>query len=128
MIKHKSPKPIVIDKETFFHDINNWVMEDHEFGGLEYEDEECSTTYDFESFWKVGDEMYQVWVEVYHRWVEHYDAGDYWTPPEYEIVHEDIDIYINQICTEDGDIVDLHYDEMDKLRIELEDKIEGLLF
>jgi hypothetical protein len=128
MIEQKSLKPLIMDKQNFFQDINNWVLEEHEFGGLEYEGDECSTTYDFESFWRVGDETYHVWVEVYHRWVEHYDAGDYWTPPEYEIVHEDIEVYVNQICTEDGELIDFDTREMKKLVNSLEGKLNSLLF
>jgi hypothetical protein len=103
-------------------------LEEHGFGGLEYDGDECYTTYDFESFWRVGDETYHVWVEVYHRWVEHYDTGDYWTPPEYEIVHEDIEVYVNQICTEDGELIDFDTREMKKLVNSLEGKLNSLLF
>ena len=127
MIKNNPLKPIVLDKYNFLQDIKNWSLLESEFSGLEYEDEECSTTYEFESFWKVGDDEYQVWSEVYHRWVEDYDPGDYYTVPYYEIVHEDLDVYVVQICNEEGDVIDTDSIEMKILVAQLESRIESTL-
>lgn len=128
MIKHVVPKPLVLDKQSFILNPDNWILEDHEFSGLDYDDDEGYKTYNFNTFWRVGDESYTLDVEIYHRWVESYDSGDYYTPPSYEIVHEDIDIDINEMYAEDGDVLDVNTSEIKQLRFVLEKKLNGLLF
>ena len=108
------PKLIVFDKGTYFKNLNNWTLVRNDFDGLDYtndgDDGANSDYYEFEMVWRVNGELVYTWVEIVHTWVEHSDEGDYYTPPSYEIVHEDIDVYVIQIWDRDDSEYDLGVD------------------
>jgi len=65
---------------------------------------------------KYGDEPITVFFEVSLSFDEKYDPGDYYQPPDYEILNENLDIYIEDIIMEDYDVeIDLSSDEVKKL-------------
>ncbi len=118
-------KPIVFDEDKYFKNLNNWVLVENDFGGLEYDNDEGSCYYEFEMVWEVNGQPISTWVEIAHRWVEDVDEGDYWTPPSCEIVHEDIEVYVTQIWN-DGDEYDV--DEINDLCNRLGFLIHDMLF
>lgn len=120
------PKPIVFDKSTFFKNLNNWVLVENDFNGLEYSNDEGSCYYEFQMLWSVNGEEISTWVEVTHRWVEDVDEGDYWTPPSSEIIHEDIEVYVTQIW--DGESNEYDLEEYNDLCNRLSFLIHDMLF
>jgi hypothetical protein len=73
---------------------------------------------------KYGEEPIIVLFEVSFSFDERFDPGDYYQPPDYEILNENLDIYIQDIVMENYDTkIDLSSGEVK----ELEYFIENLL-
>lgn len=117
-----------MDSHKHFLNIVNWKLVHCDFDRLEYDNDDCSSYYEFDMEWMVNGKIVTTHIEVAHSWVEGGDEGDYWTPPSFEVVHEDIDIYVISIWDEDGNEYDLNNREIHKLAGDLEQDIDRLLF
>jgi len=73
---------------------------------------------------KYNNELVTVFFEAFLSFYEKYDPGDYYQPPDCEILNENLDIYVKDIIMENYDVeVDLNSNEIKKL----ETFIENLL-
>jgi hypothetical protein len=105
MIK-KNLKPIIIDKSKHLIDLNNWVYKESSFNYLDYDYESEYHLYEDEwaTFYIEGIGDIDVMFEVEHSWNSLCDEGDYDTPPSYEIVSEEVDVYILSLEPHEGEI------------------------
>ena len=86
-----------------------------------YSNDECEISFYLSDY---NNELLTVIFEVSFSFDERYDPGDYYQPPEYDILNENLDIYIQDIIMENYDIdIDFKSDEIKKL----ENYLEGLL-
>ncbi len=75
------------------------------------------------SFWipKYNNELITVIFEVSLSFDERYDPGDYYQPPEYDILNENLDIYVQDIIMGDYDVeINLSSNEVKKLETFIE--------
>ncbi len=75
------------------------------------------------SFWipKYNNELITVIFEISLSFDERYDPGDYYQPPEYDVLNENLDIYVQDIIMGDYDFeIDLNSNEVKKLETFIE--------
>jgi len=104
MILKRVIKKVVIDKVKQFSDLNNWHFIDCCISELDYD-------YDgyhlYNNEWILfnvdGIGEVEVYFEIEHRWNGSYDPGDYYTPPEYYIDDETIDVEVHTIYRVEDD-------------------------
>ena len=75
------------------------------------------------SFWipKYNNELITVIFEISLSFDERYDPGDYYQPPEYDILNENLDIYVQDIIMGDYDVeINLSSNEVKKLETFIE--------
>ena len=75
------------------------------------------------SFWipKYNNELITVIFEISLSFDERYDPGDYYQPPEYDILNENLDIYVQDIIMGDYDFeINLSSNEVKKLETFIE--------
>lgn len=75
------------------------------------------------SFWipKYNNELITVIFEVSLSFDERYDPGDYYQPPEYDILNENLDIYVQDIIMGNYDVeINLSSNEVKKLETFIE--------
>jgi hypothetical protein len=53
-------------------------------------------------------------IEICYSYVERYDPGDYFNPPDYEIVHEDLEVVTFDATIEDeeGNAIDFEHENV----------------
>lgn len=75
------------------------------------------------SFWipKYNNELITVIFEISLSFDERYDPGDYYQPPEYDVLNENLDIYVQDIIMGDYDFeINLSSNEVKKLETFIE--------
>jgi hypothetical protein len=86
-----------------------------------YHDSDCEVHFYLS---KYKEEPITVFFELSFSFDERHDPGDYFQPPDYEVINENLDIWIEDIVMENYDLeIDLKSDEIKKL----ENFIENLL-
>lgn len=98
--EHQTLKPLVFDKVKHVSNLWNWDFRSNTFEEFEYDDgfDDGQQLYNEEVEYHInGLGNVTAYYSIIHSWFISFNAGDCDTPPSSEIVHEDVELCVEDI-------------------------------